>query len=207
MEISASHKFVFLAVPKTASTSIRSLLKPYCLKFDQRLFDDIIDNDWLHLDPDTIKNIVARINLNISDYFEFRFVRHPYDKVLSHIAYARTPQISMRKNIDLSHYMDVDKIIDMYEDNIIHKKWYGKSRYMFCEQSLWADHLTNNSHVYKYEDLNNAWIDIRNKINIDLPDLPHENKSNYKGLSLNDDQKSRIRYIFKSDFERFGYEG
>jgi len=62
--------------------------------------------------------------------------------------------------------------------------------------------------VFKVEDLPNAWLDFQQYINLELPPLIHENRSQsgFSVADLTQDQKDRIYEYFKCDFEAFGYE-
>jgi len=102
MLISNDHKFIFLANPRTACTSMRSILQPFSfkLKLDPNELPSTAPNASAYRDysvlPSKIGNLKhllqdeARVILNhkndntdFSEYFEFVFVRNPYTRLSS----------------------------------------------------------------------------------------------------------------------------
>lgn len=203
MEFSTKHKFLFFAVPKTASTSIRHVLKEYSDKISIKKFNHLIKYDPLHMDQSVARNIFKEAGIHLpKNMFEFVFVRNPYEKLCSQISYASK---SKQANIDFSN---VDKVLDVYE-NLIHKNiWFDNDLrfYNFCLQSYWTTNpISSNFKVFKVEEIDSAWDSIRDELKLDLPDLPVINKSE-KTITLTDGQKHRAYEIFKQDFDLFGYD-
>lgn len=203
MEFSTKHKFLFFAIPKTASTSIRHVLKEYSDKINIQNFRHLIKYDPLHIDQSVARNIFSEAGIRISkNTLEFVFVRHPYEKLCSQISYVST---SRYDNIDFSN---VDEVLDVYENNIHHKKWIenDKRYYNFCLQSYWTKtHISENFKVFKVEEIEQSWEHIKTILNLDLPSLPVINKST-RNVNLTNSQKDRAYEIFKDDFELFGYD-
>lgn len=203
MEFSTKHKFLFFAVPKTASTSIRYVLKKYSDRIKFNNFSHLIDYDPLHIDQTVASKIFQESGIHVDkNSLEFIFVRHPFSKLCSQISYANN---SRYNTID---YTNIDKVLDVYENNICRNIWLENDRrfYNFCLQSYWAkNHISNNFKVFKVEEIDNSWNIIRAELGLDLPNLPVINKS-ANVVTLTDRQKARAYDIFKEDFDLFGYD-
>ena len=113
MIVSHSHRYIFAAIPKTGTHSVRQALR-------EHLGDDDIEQVGLFVDKRFPFDEVARIkhgHLSVrqvrpylgdavcDDYFKFTFVRNPFDRFVSycafmtrqHGAFERDPQGTMRK--------------------------------------------------------------------------------------------------------------
>tara|TARA_B100001964_G_scaffold234841_1_gene293958 strand:+ start:147 stop:935 length:789 start_codon:yes stop_codon:yes gene_type:complete len=105
--LSKKYKYIFIHIPKTAGTTIKSSL-PYDIKdscFNNHNEDDEISNklprflydkncfknkkirNLYHLTGKEILQIYPNINLN--DYYIFTFVRNPYDRLYSTYLYTK----------------------------------------------------------------------------------------------------------------------
>lgn len=84
MRISHSKKFVFLANPRTASTTIRNILDPYA-EVSSRLISEITPSFpfYHHISARELKAIFQRKGWNWDDYRVFCVVRNPYDRMIS----------------------------------------------------------------------------------------------------------------------------
>jgi len=203
MQFSTRNKFLFLAIPKTASTSIRHALKNYSDHINFRHFNHLIKYDTLHIDQSVAKQIFSEAGIHLSkNTLEFVFVRNPYDKLCSQINYVTKSRYT---NINFDN---VDEVLDVYE-NVIHRnKWFDNDIrfYNFCPQNYWTKNpIFENFKVFKVEEIDKAWTSIRNELNLDLPDLSVHNKSQ-KSIELTQSQRDRAYDIFKEDFQLFGYD-
>jgi hypothetical protein len=203
MVFSKKYNFLFFAIPKTASTSIRSILVNYREKLNLNNFSHLIQYDPLHINQQVAKQIFTEAGIYFKkNTFEFVFVRNPYDKVRSHISYVQHTKYNH------INFNNIDSVLDTYENNIHHNKWFENDQryYNFCLQSVWTKNpISNNFHVFKVEEIDSSWNKIKNHLNLELPELPHINKST-KNVVFSKSQKDRIYDIFKSDFELFGYD-
>ena len=79
MRISHKHKFVYIAIPKTGSTSIRNLLNKH---------SDIISKtgqgDFAHHNTaQQLKDVFTKNDWDWDDYLKFTVVRHPISRIYS----------------------------------------------------------------------------------------------------------------------------
>ncbi len=85
--ISHKKKFIFVHVYKTAGTSVREALKPYCVKWDERVSRRMRKFPWLSPLADKLYSYhlpasewIRKIGeARFRSYFSFAFVRNPWD--------------------------------------------------------------------------------------------------------------------------------
>lgn len=208
MLISSEKKILFFHIPKTAGSSIFDILNKVCTDYNSirknLTYNYIRQNPGLskitiehfHVDQEYVKKVLDCSGLRVHDYFEFTVVRNPYDRLLS------------QYNFDLLGsrvYKDFDNFLDLYEDA---EYVNPKTPYWYKSQLHWIKNpLSKNSRYYKYEELDKAWVDIREKTGLDLPHLPLINQSRAKSLTeLNQSHKDRIYNILRDEFELLNYE-
>ncbi len=84
MRISHAHKFVFLAYPRTASTSMRDLLDPFCEVRSVHIDEVTPDHPFYHhISAAELRTIFHARGWDWSMYRKFAVVRNPYDRVVS----------------------------------------------------------------------------------------------------------------------------
>lgn len=94
MIISHKHRYIFFAVPKTGTHSVRQALRPYMDEADQEQVGlflekrfDIPELSALghgHLGVQQVEPVLGPV---FRDYFKFAFVRNPYDRFVSYCAF------------------------------------------------------------------------------------------------------------------------
>ena len=75
MNLSHTHKFLFIAIPKTYTTTVGSALKKYSAKVKRYKGDQHVSYNFLK------ENMKPTINFD--DYFKFTIVRNPWDRLVS----------------------------------------------------------------------------------------------------------------------------
>jgi hypothetical protein len=78
MPFSIKQKWIWIAIPKNASSTINTILK-------EHLEEGIPKHEPIH----TIKERLLGIGENYDSYFRFAFVRNPYDRVVSQYFYTK----------------------------------------------------------------------------------------------------------------------
>ena len=99
MLLSHKHKFIFIAVPKTGSTSVRSSLRKYS-DYESNSSKREVGHKKTsflknHSTLSVVKNYIDLKNMNFSDYKSFGFARNPWDREVSFFKYFKYPTIAI----------------------------------------------------------------------------------------------------------------
>jgi hypothetical protein len=215
--ISQEHKLIFFHIPKTAGTSILSILNRSSMdnnlrikniigqnllkivKEEQREVDKIYQSKtWppMHINQTKIRKALELSEISTRNFFEFVIVRNPYDRILSLYNFSNyyTPNIT-----------SLDQLLDTCEENINVDSYFN---FWFKSQMSWIENpLTDKVNIFKYEELDQFWNFIRARLNIELSQVPHANATKQKTVSeLSKSQKDRIYNMFKDEFDALGYD-
>ena len=180
--ISHEYKCIFIEVPKTGSTTIRSIIgrtkKP-------------------HLDILQIKKQVTIKQFN--QYFKFGFVRNPWDRAVS--LYNRNEGIQLKNKMSFVNFI---KWHNYATDTCTHpsQKKYQLDFFTDSVGELLVDFIG------KFENLQQDFNIICDKIGIPQHQLPHINKSNHKHYTeyYDDETREIVAEKYAKDIEYFGYE-
>ena len=194
MVISETHKFIFVAVPKTGSSSMEEALAPYqsslsdqfnrhatCLKLQRDLPPEIWEN-----------------------CFKFAFVRDPYDRMLSWYFYRKRDQLkdpAYQRHHLYTGNISFDEFVDTFTEKEL----------MFKQVDFIAPHSGGLlvDRVGRFENLQEDFSSICEQLDIPHIQLPTIRSSKKPGSDLRDLWTSKSRGIvneyFREDFEFFGY--
>lgn len=212
--ISHKKKYIFIEVPKTASTSLRKVLG-----FSKRPHLDIVEirknmiYNWPFPEGSGIigkfqklnKFIPSKIRENViekqfNSYFKFGFVRNPWDRVVS--LYYRKEGIKMVDRITFDEFVSW---IQYSSDTSIHTSVHKNQLDWFTDENgkVIVDFIG------KFESLEDDYEIIMKKLGIDK-ELPHVNNGKNNKLHYAEYYSSKTKDIiaekFKVDIEYFGYE-
>jgi chondroitin 4-sulfotransferase 11 len=126
MYIDHDKKMVFIHIPRTGGTSIKSALN---------LHDKIYKEDVYHMSANDIPK-------KYNDYFKFTFVRNPFDRFVSLYFYNKS-----------EHYKEMfpDKLTTKVAEKYNFKEWLDNFRYKHIQQVDFG--LDKVDFVGKYENL------------------------------------------------------
>ena len=181
--INNKHKFIFVHVPKCAGTTIRASLPP---------------GRWSpHLD---IMQIKEKVNVHVFDnYFKFGFVRNPWSRAVS--LYHRRQGVQMRHRMSFTEFIKWHKYAT---DTCIHptQKKYQLDFFTDSMGELLVDFIG------KFENLQEDFNIICDKIGIPQQQLPHKNKSKHKHYTeyYDEETKQIVAEKYRKDIEYFGYK-
>lgn len=199
--INHQYKCIFIEVPKTGSTSIRSIIgtpkKPHLnikeIKEEFFYEKENINNSFFPF----FKKIA--IEKKWRQYFKFGFVRNPWDRVVS--LYLR------KEGIQMSDKMSFEEFIHWIEnssDTSIHPSQHKNQLDWFLNEK--GD--ISVDFIGKFENLNKDWEIIQKKLDIQSS-LPHKNqnitKKKHYSEYYNKETKDIIYEKFKVDIEYFKY--
>lgn len=146
---------------------------------------------------------VVKVENYDSSFFKFTFVRNPFDRLAScyrHVIQRGTPEI-MEKTPGLNRHMSFEHFVDKLmsykvEDMDIH----FRPQYTFIPE--------NPDFVGKFENINEDFLKLCEKIGVRAPELTRENTTDktrydqyYNKMIIN-----KVITIYKKDFELFGYD-
>ncbi|MFT4825849.1 MAG: chondroitin 4-sulfotransferase 11 [Halioglobus sp.] len=194
MLISESHRFIFLAVPKTGTSSIENALKPYgasitrkfnkhatCLKLQR----DLPSGMW-------------------DSYFKFAFVRNPYDLMQSWYFYRQRKLLANPEHP--RHHLYTG---DVSFETFIHS--FAKNELMLRQVDFIAPHGKGLQvdRVGKFEDLDSDFSVICERLQLSVEKLPvvRSSNNNREASELwTPSARKVINEYFLEDFTSFDYE-
>jgi len=210
MLISHKHKFIFIAVPKTATATIRYLLESY---------SDIVSKgttppyDWHCTAPDLKKHFQGQ-NWDWDQYFKFAFVRNPWDRLVSEFFYRKKRiKIFEGSNEKPQYIMDSEK---MFNEVGTFSGWV-KSKYINA-----AAPVVPPQHKYIFDETDERLVDFVgrfenlptsaetacNKIGIKYKPAKISNSTDHMSYTeyYDDETRQIVAERYAKDIKRFGYE-
>lgn len=189
MVIDHKHKYVFVCIAKTASTSIKRRLG----------FHDDPPPDEYHM---FLKDIIHK-NPETRSYFKFAFVRNPYDRLystyinLKHDGHSWATALKQKKTFK-SFVMDFEG--SRYSD-YIHLQ--PQVDYITRDNAIGVDFLG------RYENLASDFAKVEKKLNLSHVPLKKLRWSSTVWSDpkyYDEDMKKVVHRVYGEDFERFQYD-
>lgn len=207
------YKCIFIEVPKTGSTSIRSILgippNPHANIWQTRYE---LQNYWTH-HGGALNHVLAGLYLLLpakkrneigtrifQSYFKFGFVRNPWDRVVS--MYERREGLQIGRNMTFEEFVDW---VQFASSTCIHPVPHRNQFDWFVDPhgNVLVDFIG------RFENLEQDWARIAEKLGIDKP-LPHENRNPRRSRHYTEYYTARTRDLvaerFRVDIEFFGYD-
>ena len=183
--ISHKHRFIFIEVPKTGTTTICSILK--------NNFDAV--QPYKHLDIEQYKEKFPK---ETSSYFKFSFVRNPWSRVVS--LYHRKEGMQMKSEMTFSEFVGW---IRLATDTCIMPT---PKKYMIDFFKI--DNKLKMDFIGKFENLQEDFNTICDKIGIPQQQLSHKNPTKHKYYTeyYDEETKQIVAEKYAKDIEYFGYE-
>jgi len=195
MRISHKHKFVFIALPKSGTGSIRKALDEYS---DIKSVDappEVIynNNEWVfgnHIKARVLKKHFEDQNWQWSDYFKFVFVRNPWNRIVSLYKW------EMYRN-------RFEGSFEKFLDNYLKDNYRSLTNRSGLETGIFTD--SNNNclvdFVGRFENLQEDFDIICDNIGIQRQQLIHTHKSKHKHYTeyYDDEMQELIRRRYEND--------
>lgn len=204
MIISHKHKFIFIAVPKTGTHTIRNILRPFlddndieqCSLFEHKKspFEAFQQVNHGHFTAQQIKEQVGDDIWN--SYYKFAFVRNPYDRFLSAYFF-----LNRRKgNANRLH----TNRLKNFHQNLTKR---GRTIHIKPQHDYLCD--SNDEIMVDYvgtvEKFDESVKVVLDKLGLNVPE--YENKNVNKHIDFCDDEYVEfINKEYAKDFECFGYK-
>ena len=209
MRISHKHKFIFIAVPKTGSVSIRNILDEYSdIRYDNFNNKNPHATIW-----DVKKELFVNDTKKFNSYFKFAFVRNPWARMASWYEFMckQVHKTESQKYDFVETHYDTYKNISLMGFNRFIKFLYEKNKSYYLGYSRYYEDENGNNlldFIGKVENLQEDFDIICDKIGIPKQQLPHKNKSKHKHYTEYYDDKTReiVAEKYAKDIEYFGYE-
>lgn len=206
MIVSHQHRFIFVAIPKTGTHSVRQALRVHMGDGDMeqaRLFveksfpiPEIARMGHGHISFAEIRPFLGEDKF--ANYFKFAFVRNPFDRFISYCAFATSREGSFERDPQrvMRHFLFTAPP---------HQHIIFRPQHLFLtdrDGSLLADMLG------KVEEMQASYDAVCARIGIPSTPLDHANRSRRSNYRDYYDQEliDGVAKIYARDLELFGYD-
>jgi hypothetical protein len=218
--INNTHKFIYLHVPKTAGTSIATLLSPLTALFDLEIgatdFGEKIQGAYhekfqvaKHSTLNDIHNVMDE-NL-FKSYFKFSFVRNPFDRVFSAYNFFRvwaSPDRNFNNLIrsfdSFSQFINSNCLTDvLVPDNILFPQ-----THWLCSESngIAMDFIGKVEEMAEGLEIISDKIKVKELINKQQLQILNGSILELERILLNSKTIEKIINIYEFDFKQFKYD-
>lgn len=191
--INHKYKFLFIHIPKTSGRSIEVCLNKRCGRDD----NDKRFNGPLRLLRDPHKTLDNYYKIyseqELKNYFKFTLVRNPFDRIVSEYFYSK--QRRLTKTQDFKTFV-INGEIDTHS-----------YAYHNIPQIDFFVNIKRIDYIGKFENLQQDFSTVCDKIGIPQQQLPHKNKSNHKHYTeyYDDETREFVAERYAKDIEYFDY--
>ena len=187
------HKFIFIHNRKTGGTSIEAVFKP-------DVGGPHEGNRGVEHKHASAIQMKEKFPKEWLEYFKFTLVRNPYDLLVSRYHWSRDLQ-----KIDWYKNHTFKEFVICINKNTVRPEWTKPtSQY----NSLCIDQKLDIDFIARFENLQQDFNTICDKIGIPRQQLPHKNKTKHKHYTeyYDDETKEIVAEKYAKDIEYFGYE-
>jgi hypothetical protein len=210
VELSYSHRFIFVHVYRVGGQSVGAALRPYChvppaprlarVPFLRKLGPSglygLRERNYGHI---TARELKAELPPEVfDDFFKFAFVRNPWDWQVSIYHY-----ITQRSDHPHHEFFNAFRGFDDYLDWRINRAGPELQSEFVLDDS--GEPLVD--FVGRYESLANDFAEVCNRVRVECR-LPHRNRSAHGDFRqyYTAETEALVREAYGEDIERFGYE-
>ena len=221
MRIDTKNKIIYLANPKTGSTSLRKMMDK---KNNRNLMNYLKENNkyrhhWnfkkYKLIFDELSEVNNKISVNLDEYFSFTTIRNPWSRIVSAYKYQKCDKKgcpwyhSQYDNTTAGEFSFSDFVKKGWFIKMNEKKWTVPNAERFCFDENDNQLVTK---IYKIETLTSDKInnDIKKHLGIDynleeIPVLNTTKKDDYKKYYTEQWMIDKVGERFKKDIELGNY--
>ena len=194
--ISHEHKIIFIHIPKTGGTSIERFFGVNPVEFCKEKLSGLhTKHGWLQ--HCTLTEMETCFDIDINNFYSFTFVRNPWDKMVS--SYFYELKWIKDKKLNFLGYVKNSPEINKY-----HNKAHRREQYQYIiDQS--NEPAVN--YIGRFENLQQDFDIVCDKIGIPRQKLPHVNKTKHKHYTeyYDDETREIVAEKYKKDIEQYGY--
>jgi hypothetical protein len=181
------YKAIIFRIPKVANSSFKVLFPNFTADNEEK-------------DLEEAKNILGE---KYDNYFKFGFVRNPWDRLVS--CWSDKTTESFKSNYPHSRFTQAtNKSFDCFVD-LLKNGAFGEDRHIVPQVFFIPPDL---DFIGKFENLQQDFNIVCDKIGIPQQILPHKNKSKHKHYTeyYDDETREIVAQKYARDIEYFGYE-
>lgn len=205
MIISFRHRFIFTAIPKTATHAFRVALRPQlapndweqCVLFEKKYFpvQALAEIGHGHLSLSEIKPFI--LPQMFENFFKFCVVRNPFDRFVSFCRFINRDNELMQKD-------SLETMKRIISDKSIHSEILFRPQFEFVtdvNENLLVDDIC------RFENLQNDFDEVCKKLNFPQTNLEKINSTDStKYRNFYDEELTQmVREFYRKDFEIFDY--
>ena len=191
--ISQDYKLIFIHVPKTAGMAISSAVGLLSPKHDTQ--------------QEIIKQAQS-YDLDISKYFQFAFIRNPWDRFLSlyfYLKFGSDRWPSDRSN-NLIRSLNFNSFCSNFEiGNLVTSPFVSERHY---KAQLEFIDLSKIDFIGRFEKIQKDFNFVCDSVEINRHQLPYNNKTKHKHYTeyYDDETRQIVAEKYAKDIEHFGYK-
>ena len=197
--VSLKHKFIFIHIPKTGGNSIEEHFGAW--KDPRGDSSMLVGGNKEHF---PLWRILREVPSAI-DYFKFTFCRNPWDKAVSEWCYMQKHPMTIKAKSAFSRYGR--SFESFVKNNLIS---YANPKHSFAQHRLLdaGKYKSTVDFIGRFENIQEDWNLICDKLNIQRFNLPHKNKTNHKHYTeyYDEETKQIVAEKYAKDIEYFGYK-
>ena len=219
MLIFPKEKVIFLHVPKTGGTTVRSKLaelvpdkisliqdhKPT----DRKVLESIFGKEFVIPKHATLGDLMHHIGSDeMGKYRTFAFVRNPFSRALSAYRF-----IKMKSSSGIITHKNIEyKISEMSFEDFLKSPIVGlEGKPAATPQTYWLPDLSYVDFVGRTENLSSDMSAIIEEMGLPIPEGTKFGRENVSGSvdewrSMSSEARSLIRDIYHADFDSLGYD-
>ncbi|MEM9423072.1 MAG: sulfotransferase family 2 domain-containing protein [Pseudomonadota bacterium] len=204
MRISTTHKFIALANPRCASTSVREMINRYC-DFRSNINCDLKHHSSLR----TVEAFLSERGFDLDDFFIFTTVRNPWDRAVSIYHYglkntksawhqpaagAGTFKKFLYTDMMARHFRPTPPLTALPEGP------YDVDTFMRDSKG------NDRGRIFRLEELHMIESVLKQEAGIDVK-LPHVNATDRTAYRdyYDDESQHQVAFLFEKDIKRFDY--
>lgn len=180
--ISYSHKFLFIQVPKTATSSIHNVLGSH------------MECDYTKISRHAKYSEVSEFYPESKSYFKFSFIRNPWDRLLSFYFFKKTNKAKQKIPDNL-----------LFKDFLLTALISGQTA---LNQKSYINGFDENCFIGRFENLQDDFDKICDAIGIPRSKLPLANATKHNHYTEYYDNETRrlVSEQYAKDIEYFNYK-